>query len=231
MNAIRKAAGLLLGAAVAAGCNDRSVPTASSDRPVPVFEVAAGLTSVVTDPLGDAKLNHHNQAGPGSDEKVPDYLDVIRGRVTKQGRTFVFTEDLGAAIPPNPSEAPGGSTGAQVWIFGLDADPAAFPQGEPLANGSTNPFDFFVDVEWDGTHFTGLLYDRRPLLTGGAEVVTQIQFTIDGAEVTLFVAASALGDPSTFGWAAATVTRHDFGSEGYQTLDVAPDAGLVTWQQ
>jgi hypothetical protein len=230
MNAIRLAGGLLLGVAVAAGCDDRSTTASSTDRSILALDAAAGLTSVVTDPLGDAKLNHHNDAGPGSDKKVPDYLDVIGAEVAKQGRTFVFTESVGADIPSNPSEASGGLTDAQIWIFGLNTDPA-FPQGDPLATGSTNPFEFFVDVEWDGTQFVGLLYDRRPLLSGGAMVVTPVPFAIEGTQVKLFVSASLLGDQSTFGWAAGTLTRHVLGTEGYQTLDLAPDAGLATWPQ
>jgi hypothetical protein len=211
-----------------AGCTERTTPTGLR-QPAPAFDAAAQLTSSISDALGDAKLNHHNDAGPGSEKKVPDYLDVIGAEVAQQGRTFVFTETVGAAIPSDPSAA-SGLTGAQVWIFGLNTDPS-FPQGDPFATGSTNPFEFFIDVEWDGTQFTGLVYDRRPLLTGGAMVVTPVPFTIEGARIKLFVVASLLGDQSTFGWAAGTVTRHVLGSEGYQTLDLAPDAGLVNWPQ
>lgn len=53
MNAIRKA-GLLLGAALMAGCIERNAPTALRNQPGVAFD-AAGLTSVVNDSPGDVK--------------------------------------------------------------------------------------------------------------------------------------------------------------------------------
>src|SRR5207249_12164503 len=103
-----------------------------------------------------------------------------------------------------------------------------------FSGGQSAPWEFFVDVEWDGAQFKGLLFDRRPVLSGGSEVVTSVTFTIVGTEIQLFVPASALGDPSAFAWAAGTVLRHSdthLGTEGFQTLDLAPDAGFATWPQ
>ena len=119
-------------------------------------------------------------------------------------------------------------------MWGLDTDPDAFPQGGvfPSGPGRARPFEFFVDLEWDGAQFSGLLYDLRPLLKGEEMVVTPVPFTIEGAEIDLPVAASALGDPSTFVWGAATCARHaHLGSEGFQCLDLAPDNSLATWPE
>ena len=218
-------AGAVLG--LLAGCTDHNTPTALPNQPELALDASASLTSVVTDPLGDAKLNHHNSTGPGSDQKIPDYLDVVRAEVSRQGNTFVFIEDVGDVVPSNPTTV-SGSLGIQAWILGLDTDPTTAP---PHNNGNAFPFEFFVDVEWDGTQFAGKLYDRRPLLTGGEAVVTPASFTIDGAEIRLFVAASSVDSPSTFAWLAGTLSRHSDGINGYQTLDVAPNTGLATWPQ
>jgi len=229
MNAIRKAGGLVLGAALMAGCTEQNVPVAPRDEPGLAFD-AASLTSVVTDPLGDASLNTKSNVGPGADAKVPNYLDVVRAEVTKRGKIFVLTMDVGGVVPSNP----GSLGGTQVWIWGLDTDPTTFPQGEPFSGGQSAPWEFFVDVEWDGAQFKGLLFDRRPVLSGGSELVTPVTFTIVGTEIQLFVPASALGDPSAFAWGAGTVLRHSdthLGTEGFQTLDLAPDAGLAPWPQ
>ncbi|TMI73924.1 MAG: hypothetical protein E6H05_08695, partial [Bacillati bacterium ANGP1] len=160
MNAIRKAAGLVLGAALMASCTEQNVPVAPRDEPGPAFD-AASLTSVVTDPLGDASLNTKSNVGPGADAKVPNYLDVVRAEVTKRGKIFVLTMDVGGVVPSNP----GSLGGTQVWIWGLDTDPTTFPRGEPFSGGQSAPWEFFVDVEWDGAQFKGLLFDRRPVLS------------------------------------------------------------------
>ena len=225
----RLAVGLLIGVTAVGACDDRSTPTASSAGPAPAFDVTAGLTSVVADPVGDAHWNLNS--GPGSAKKVPAYLDIARAEVAKQGKTFVFTMDVADIVPSNPTEAAGGAEAAQVWIWGLDTDPTTFPEGGTFPPNSSNLYEFFVDVEWDGARFTGLLFDRRPLLTGGAVVLTPVQFTIDGARITVSIAASALSDRASFAWNAATLTRHSYGTEGFQIVDLAPDAGLAAWPQ
>jgi len=224
------AGGLL---AFLAGCTERNAPTALRGHPAAAFDAAAPLTSVVTDPAGDAAWNRNT--GPGSAAKVPGYLDIVRVEVSKMGRTFVFTMDLADVVPSSPAAVSGG-LGVQGWLFGLDTDPTTFPSGQdgafPSGPGQTRPFEFFVDVEWDGTEFTGLLYDLRPLLTGEAMVVTPAPFTIDGAEIRVSVDASALGEPSAFQWDADTCARHaHLGSDGFQCFDPAPDAGFATWPQ
>jgi hypothetical protein len=226
MNANGRVSGLLLGLVLVASCTERTALTGLRGQSAPAFDVAAALTSFVIDPAGDASLNLKNYVGPGADEKVPDYLDIVRAEVSKSGRTFVFTMNVADVVPANPAAA-SGDLGIEAWLWGLDTDPTTSPEGGFWPPSQVHPFEFYVDVEWDGMQFSGSIYDFRPLLTGGEFVVTPLTFVIEGAQLTLFVAESALDHPATFVWGAATSTRHShFGSGGYQNLDFAPDGGL-----
>ena len=231
MKPIRMAVSLLLGTAVFAGCAERNTPTALPGRQAVAFDAAAALTSVVTDPAGDAAWNFNS--GPGSADKVPAYLDIVRAEVSQKGRTFAFTMDLSDIVPASPATASGG-LGTYDWFFELDTDPATFPSGKDgvFPQNQALPVEFFVAVEWDGIQFTGVLFDLRPLLTGSPMILTPVAFSIAGKEIQLSLDASALGDPSTFGWAAGTCARHShYGSDGIQCLDRAPDGGFVAWPQ
>src|ERR1041385_1418567 len=222
MKRIRITGSLVLGSIlVMTGCAERNAPTASRDQPGLAFATGASLTSVITDPVGDVA------------SKDPAWQDIVRSQIAERGGTFVFTMELADVVPANPDAASGGA-GVRAWLWGLDTDPETFPQGGvfPSGPGRARPFEFFVDLEWDGAQFSGLLYDLRPLLTGGQMVVTAVPFTIHEAEIDLSVAASALGDPSTFAWGAATCARHaHLGSEGFQCLDLSPDNSLATWPE
>ena len=66
----------------------------------------------------------------------------------------------------------------------------------------------------------GTFIDRRPLLTGGEAVLTPYPFTITANEVSMAVSASAIGNPTSFLWAAVTVYRASPpGSTGFQLVD------------
>lgn len=231
MNTIRTAGSIALGAALLVGCAERSIPTAS--RAV-VLDAAAGLTSIVTDPVGDVK------------SKYPAYLDIVQVAITRKDRSFTLTTDLAGSVPTDPAADPVNSSGLDflnVALFGLDSDPTTSPVGYPFPakEQSARPFEFFVVVSWNptgsfglGTGFVGFVIDRRPLLTGGEAVVTPVPFTIDGSRVTVTVDARLLGDPATFQWGAATVaSKHPAPTEEFDVPDLAPDAGLplVTWPQ
>ena len=75
----------------------------------------------------------------------------------------------------------------------------------PSGPGQATVYEFLATVEWDGAQFTGVLYDltRDPMVVTSGQ-----QFTISGNRVTLYLGASALGDPSTSTWNDATCTRH-----------------------
>jgi hypothetical protein len=230
MKPVGMASSLFLATTLMVGCTESKAPTAVGDPGV-AFDVAASVTSAVTDPAGDAAWNFNT--GPGSAAKVPTYLDIVRAEVSQKGRTFTFTMDLADIVPASPAPASGG-LGVYDWFFELDTDPTTFPSGKDgvFPQNQALPVELFVAVEWDGTQFTGLLFDLRPLLSGNPMIITPVAFSIAGAEIQLSVAASALGDPSAFGWAAATCARHShYASDGIQCLDRAPDAGFAAWPQ
>lgn len=222
MNAIRKAGALLLGTALMAGCTERNAPTALRNRPGVAFATAT-QTSLVSDPVGDVPNG------------TPGWQDIYpQASMAKKGQTFVMTVDLAGDVPPTPPVPSGGTEAAHIWIWGFDTDAEALQSSKdgvfPSGPGQATPYEFFATVEWNGTRFSGVLYDltRDPVVP-----VPGQQFTITEKRVTLSVAASALGDPSTFGWGVATCTRHydKFGAEGFQCFDRAPDNDFVTWPE
>lgn len=229
MNTICTAGCLFLGAALLGGCTERGTPTASSDPRAIAFS-AAGQTSAVDDPTGDIK------------NKYPGYLDIVGAATTRKDRSFIFTLDLAAPVPSDPTaDFPSGPDFVNISLFGLDTDPTAVLVGYPFKEHTANPFEFFIAVSWNptgswglGTGFVGLLVDRRPLLTGGQAVVRSVPFTIEGSRVTLVVDATLLGDPATFQWGAATVvSNHAAPTDEFTVPDFAPDNGLplVNWPQ
>jgi hypothetical protein len=122
---------------------------------------------------------------------------------------------LAGPIPEAPSDP-------FVWVFHVDTDPNASP------GGGYN--EYIVRVRWSGVEFFGEVVDR----TGAPTLVsTPVSFSIDGATVKLFVPLSLLGNPSSFGWNAATRPFPPPPLPPY--LDFAPDGGtaadLVTWTQ
>jgi len=213
-----------------AGCAERNTPTASREQSTIGFDAAGPLTSVVSDPVGDAAWN--SNSGPGSSKKVPGYLDLTRGQITKKGSDFIMTIDVAA-----PIGLPDVSTGNGLvgWAIGLDTDPTTAPAGYPLSSGTVVPFEFYVNVTYDGTQFQGMVIDRRPLLTDGEAVSTPHPFSITNSTITMTVSASAIGDPSTFGWIGFVAVRtasHD-GADAYNGVDVATalSGGEATFPQ
>ena len=47
-----------------------------------------------------------------------------------------------------------------------------------------------MDALWDGTAFSGQLYDRRPALTGGTALLYSIPVSVSGSRVTITVPAA-----------------------------------------
>ena len=142
------------------------------------------------------------------------YLDVAHAEVIEQkGRgTLFFMMQLAGPISEAPSES------VLIWVFHVDTDPAAFPGGLYV--------DYVVRVLWSNGAFVGQVVNR----TTGA--ITSVSFSIHGSTVKVFVPLAALGNPSSFGWNAAT--RPGFPPVPY--VDFAPDAAgptdfstLATW--
>ncbi len=172
------------------------------------ISLAHAATSVVHDPRGDSR-------------SPAPYLDVVHAEVIEQqGQgTLLFMMQLAGPIPGEPSEP------VLIWVFHLDTNPATSPGG--LYN------EYIVRVLWsrsDGA-FVGQVVNR----TGApALIVTPVPFSIDGTTVKAFVPLGLLGNPSRFGWNAAT---RPLPPAAY--LDIAPDGcdpspvpcGLATWAQ
>ena len=163
--------------------------------------VSAALTSVVTDPEGDTFLI--------LPIPVPAYLDIVKAEIVAKRQTFTFLMDMAAPVPAAPPLAAElGSFATSIWwLWALDTDLTTFPSNYPFPGWKvpqSGLSEFLVLVFWDRANFGGVLIDRRPTLTGGAAIVTPIKFSVSGSEVKGFVAASAIGAPATFQWAALT---------------------------
>jgi hypothetical protein len=169
---------------------------------------AHAATSVVHDPRGDV----------GSS---PPYLDVVHADVIEQqGRgTLFFMMQLAGPIPEEPSELD------LIWPFHVDTNQATSPGG--LYN------EYVVRVRWFNGAFVGQVINRTPLLTSGALIITSIPFSIDGRTVKAFVQQELLGNPSSFGWNAATrpgatVPYVDFAPDAQDQFD---SSNLAPWTQ
>ncbi len=235
MNAMRKAGGLLLGAALMAGCNDRNAQTGPTNTPTAGFSAAvdAGKTSAVNDATGD-----------WVDITGQDYQDIVRAEITKKGNTFVFVMTLADKVGDNPTFPSWADV--LLWDFAIDTDRNAFHTGYPFTKNTSSNWEFVIGhwvyapgfsdpLDPAGSPGTLLYYD------GGQVKIIRIQFTIYGAKMTWVVDAASLGDPSTFQWAAGTSAWQSSGADvknGYSNgrhFDFAPDlnvgAPLATWPQ
>ena len=188
------------------------------------FSSPATLTSAaVTDPEGDAV------ASKGNGLKGEAYQDIVNATVSKTGGTFTFTMEVNAPLPPSPVLQPGGVL--QEWSWNINTAPT-FPKGFPFAPGIAAPLEFSVLVLWDGTNFTASVIDRRPLLVGGDVVITSVPFAITGAQVTVSVDGSLLGNPASFLWIARTNDwPTHLGTNSVQTLDRSPDTFPAGWSE
>ena len=184
---------------------------------------AASLTTTLTDPVGDTvNLN--------SSTITPAYMDMAGAMITKKGSVFEFSMTLAATLPASPTLA--AQTKEIWWLWALDTDPTTAPAGFPRSPGTAVPPEFDVVVAWDGSRYRAYLDDRRPLLTGGDNIFTPIKFTRKGTQLSAFVDATALGDPTTFGVRLLTAFRMTSqAAEGFTFADLLPDANMsfVQW--
>ncbi len=239
MNARPRAVGLLIGATVVAtACSELTESPTSQRTTMTAALDQASIASVVTDPAGDAAWNLNT--GPGSAAKAPDYLDIVRAEVSKTAGRFVFTLDLAAPVPNDPSSDPSLPSNLDHigWEYGIDADTTTFPVGYPFEPGSANLAEFYLGVNWNptgsfglGMGFDAFVIDRRPLLQGGDAVTTPVDFSIEGTRLTIVVKATLIGDPTTFRWIAFShYCKEAHPKCKVVLLDVAPsDFNLVLW--
>ena len=153
-------------------------------------------TSTVFDPVGDTWPGFH----------APAFQDIVRARMTKTASgDFELLMEMAGPGPVNPTLPPPGHSHI-TWAWDFDLDPTAFPQGYPSSPGQAVSPEFIVHVIWDGTEFAGTAVDRRPLLTGGAAIITPVPFSINGTTVEMFLPSTLIGDvPASFHWFSITV--------------------------
>jgi hypothetical protein len=141
---------------------------------------ARAQTATVIDPQGDAFYSNGKEA--------PAFLDILVASFTISD-TLTFTVDVAGSLDalPNPS----GSAGIFAWHFPLNTDPSTNPGGFPVAPGQKIfTAEFYADAQWDGTAFSGVFVDRRPLLTGGTALQYSIPVSVSGSRIILTVPAA-----------------------------------------
>lgn len=207
---------VVVGTLLVVGCGQTSPTSPSSLLPsassVGDARVTVSANSPLDIPIGawhTLRASVVNDARGDSTSSSP-YLDVVHANVIEQGHeTLLFMMVLAGPIPEAPTEP------FLLWVFHVDTDPNASPGG--LYN------EYIVRVRWNGVAFFGEVVDR----TGAPTLITTpVPFSIDGATVKLVVELGTLGNPSSFGWNAATRPQPP---AAY--LDFAPDGGvqLATW--
>jgi hypothetical protein len=143
-------------------------------------QAAPSGVSTVEDAIGDS-------THPGS------YMDVSSAKVQQRNDgTLSFFMELAGRIPDTPTES------SLIWVFHVDTDPSSSPGGLYV--------DYAPRVVWNGSSFVGQLLHRFTTGTGGVgtAVTGGVPFEIRGGTVRLRVDPTLLGNPSTFGWNAAT---------------------------
>ncbi len=225
MKRVDIAGSILASISFCAACAERDVVTAPSDAIA--FEATAGMTSAITDALGDVK------------NKAPIWLDLTVASITRADGRFVFQWDVAAAVPANPTLDPAVPAHSDHVCIGtgLEADPTTAPVGYPFGKNEENFAEFYVAICWNptgsfglGTGFVGFLVDRRPLLSGQSALVVPIEARVDGKHLAVSLDADALGDPSVFSWIAFTeVANQTDPNDAAWFPDFAPDGSLATW--
>ena len=140
---------------------------------------ARAQTATVIDPQGDAYYTNGH--------KAPAFFDILAASFTISD-TLTLIVDVAGSLDalPNPS----GSGGIFDWHFALNTDNSTDIPGWPFPPGQTAGSDFGVDALWDGTAFSGLLYDRRPALTGGTALLYSIPVSVSGSRIIITVPAA-----------------------------------------
>jgi len=169
--------------------------------------------AMANDPVGDATLSPNITAAP--------YQDIVEAQVSKTAGVFSLVMNLVAGIPAQPLMPP--QMKLLEWSFRLDTDPTIAPAGFPNDEGGPAPADFYVFVTWDGASFAGYVIDRRPEVTGGDPIITNVPFCINSTGINVSVDAAILDNPSSFGWRVFTQDWNSpFGNDASHTLDIMP---------
>jgi hypothetical protein len=136
-------------------------------------------TLAAVDAQGDAFYSNGHEA--------PAFLDILAGSFTVCD-TLTCTVDVAGSLDALPN--PPGSGGIFDWHFALNTVNSTAPPGWPFPPGQTAGSEFGVDALWDGTSFSGLLFDRRPALTGGSALLYSIPVSVSGSRIIITVPAA-----------------------------------------
>jgi len=170
---------------------------------------ARAQTVTVIAPQGDASHDNGWQA--------PAFLDIVAVSFSISN-TLTLTVDVAGSLDALPN--PPGSQGMFDWHFALNTDPSTFPLGLPGPPDFMAGAEFFVGAFWDGTSFSGVLFDRRPTLTGGDTLQYSIPVSVSGSRITLTVPEELAAEiraavlPGAR-WSCIT----GWGTQGYGRLD------------
>jgi len=170
------------------------------------------VLSTVSDPAGDAGFN------------AEAFQDHVLCRLTKTaGGDLGLRMELAGAVPGAPSLPPNGNKEIW-WQWAFDFDPTTSPSGTPYPENANGLIaEFIACVRWDGTEFSGILIDRRPLLAGEEATITPIPFSIDGTIVKAVLPAELIGEvPASFQWGFYTRNwSGPMGSNGNNPVDLS----------
>ena len=172
------------------------------------------LTAVFISPADASTTVVHDPKGDQLTSDAP-YLDVKRAQlVDKERGTLRFKMKLAGPVPGLPSEP------VLIWPFHVDTVPNTLAGSPPLYN------EYIVRVRRLNGVFDAHLVNR----TTTPPTVTPIPFSVDGSTIEASVDLGLLGNPSSFGWNAATrpgtaVPYQDFAPDGGTAAD------LVTWSR
>ncbi len=179
--------------------------------PLAVTQPAFSQLKTVTDPVGDVKYH------------APAFQDIVSASIEKTIGGYTLRMTMAGAIPEAPPLPPPGTK--QIWwVWAFNVDPANLKGGFPFAPGFAPPAEFMVYLGWNGSEFKAYMIDRRPLLTGGTTLVTEIPFSfLDGRttiEVHVLLAPNGNPFPASFLWGSRTFdwSSHN-GTQGFNSPD------------
>lgn len=180
-----------------------------------VPSIALDFHCIANDPDGDPTTS------PGKGFDGPAYQDVLWTAIDRVGNDVVFSMEVAEPIPVAPDlRTP---QGTRLWMWGMNTAPGV-PRGFPLSPGLTGLLEFWIHLAWDGHSFGAIVIDRRPGLSGGQPLVTEVPFTINGAVIRLTAGAELFDLPESFRWGTSTwfVPAH-LGDTSLKVIDRVPD--------
>ena len=170
------------------------------------------VLSSISDPAGDAAFN------------AEAFQDLVLCELTKSADGDLgLRMELAGSVPDAPELPPNGKNEIW-WQWAFDFDPTTSPSGTPYPQNANGLIaEFIACVRWDGTEFTGILIDRRPLLTGEEALISPIPFSVDGTIVKAVLPAALIGEvPSSFQWGFYTRNwSGPIGSSGNNPVDLS----------